>query len=824
MALLFSASSFANTATDFSRYQARIASTAMYQNKKQSAIDIDGLLPLWQTPLDLVFLELRGFNRQGPSLEVNLGLGYRYLSPNHEALYGVSAWWDVRRSQSENVFHQFTLGAEYKTPYWQYNGNIYLPYGKRGFNNTASGTLLPGNNPHGFKNVIIHSGVERALPGLDAEIGHRFEALPAATLFGGIYYFPGKNKQTPTVAGPSLRLQYRLNEKHGATPQSTIEFGLKHDKVRGTQFLMGLTLQWGGHQDDADYLEREMTARIRRDLDVVTSTKKQSAPMMNQAQRPSTVATVHDLNEMQHAIDHAADVILVDGAISNVPTLNLKDNQTLTGGRISLSDYSVLQLANNHGSLTGGNNDLIYTASNNKIYDLSLSTAAGYNAITNPNGAGVGNLEIANIQSDAPFFFNFYQPHDYSYLNIHNNILNLHDVPSLAIHDNTPLLSNLPLNVQRGMQAGIGVVAQDNAHVEVEAISHNQISLGSSGAACGVCIFAMPRINSVSTPINNHIHVHSIDHNVIQRNGSANTEETVGVAGRIYLMPADMKNQTAIHVPNMSEIIENAYQHLAIDQITANEINFTNMRKPSEGIQILFDHRESHNGFGFKNSQMNLDVGEISGNVISINQIMGHPRQVGFISLTGIRAGNMIGSAYYGDRHVNNTSTMTIHKINNNQINLIGDSTIGIALSNSSYSFLPPPGVSDFSRRNQAFFHNDEITNNHLISHTLTDLNYSKAFFFSNFSWHDNGASMWLGDVNGVRDNHMEGSPKDFAITSYADSDLVLSEPVSTLPTVLHINVHNILGAKPDLAAANGSHLPVDISNPKSNTLQIENR
>ena len=83
-------------------------------NQTGSATGADLFLPLWQDAVaqHLVFNHLRLFDRSGKSFEGNAHLGYRFLDPDRQRIYGFYGAFDRKRSDLGNYYNQLTFGVE----------------------------------------------------------------------------------------------------------------------------------------------------------------------------------------------------------------------------------------------------------------------------------------------------------------------------------------------------------------------------------------------------------------------------------------------------------------------------------------------------------------------------------------------------------------------------------------------------------------------------------------------------------------------------------------------------------------------------------------
>lgn len=60
--------------------------------------------PLWQTPDEMFFADLRGLYNDLDEVEGNWGLGYRRMI-NDDAIFGLYGYYDVRYTEFNNRYH-----------------------------------------------------------------------------------------------------------------------------------------------------------------------------------------------------------------------------------------------------------------------------------------------------------------------------------------------------------------------------------------------------------------------------------------------------------------------------------------------------------------------------------------------------------------------------------------------------------------------------------------------------------------------------------------------------------------------------------------------
>ena len=102
------------------------ASTVINHGGAQS---LDLLYPIYQTPHDIIFSDIRIQNADAYYQQYNLGAGYRWMNNNRDQLYGVYGYYDIKKSQEKKWFEQVTLGGEFRVNEWSLSGNVYLPVG-----------------------------------------------------------------------------------------------------------------------------------------------------------------------------------------------------------------------------------------------------------------------------------------------------------------------------------------------------------------------------------------------------------------------------------------------------------------------------------------------------------------------------------------------------------------------------------------------------------------------------------------------------------------------------------------------------------------------
>lgn len=239
------------------------------------ALGLDFFIPLWQTPANLVFTDIRYYDRTGKPFEGNIHLGYRHLSPDNQNLYGVYGAFDRKRTESGNYFSQLTFGVECWLERLFIGGNFYQPIGGTTKFIGANETTAKPDKVAKTALLISNRQYEKALRGVDAEIG--YEIINGLTGYAGGYYF--KDKETNTIYGPKARLVYDWSLDNGKRilgifDKVGLEVGVQKDKPRGTTGYLSANLRIGLMPNKNGGLQgaaRHMVDLVRRDVDVVST-------------------------------------------------------------------------------------------------------------------------------------------------------------------------------------------------------------------------------------------------------------------------------------------------------------------------------------------------------------------------------------------------------------------------------------------------------------------------------------------------------------------------------------------------------------------------
>lgn len=400
-------------------------------------------LPLAQDSDTLLFGDLRGMGDDQSAREGNFGIGLRQMDPSGWN-FGVYGYYDSRRSAYGNGFRQLTFGAEALGETFDLRANAYLPVGPdevrmaRG-SATSTGPTTSEAVATGGSLAILHRTVEttttryeveKALAGIDAEVGMRLPVFEPGSgfdlraFFGG-YYFDGAGVEA--VAGPRLRLELGAQDMAGL-PGVRLTGGLTYqsDAVRGDQWILGarlrVPLQPPAAGPALSPMERRMTETVVRDVDIVsntgtatqatdtTLTDSESAINALTGDAVTQFATVdgatQDLAALQAALDAAGagGVVLLTGDLAAPGGLLLSADRTLIGGGSSLrlrGASSGIEVdftgAGSAGRILGADDALVQMASGATLSGIGVvntATGAGDYAVVAASGATLRNVEI----------------------------------------------------------------------------------------------------------------------------------------------------------------------------------------------------------------------------------------------------------------------------------------------------------------------------------------------------------------------------------------------------------------------------------------------
>jgi parallel beta-helix repeat protein len=309
------------------------------------------MIPLFQSPGELVFADLRTALDDRHSTEANFGLAHRVIARPY-TIFGSYVFYDIRQTAYNNDFHQITVGMEYMTIPFEARVNGYIPL--TGAKAAAGATTfnLTGSS------VLMRAGLERAYGGVDCEYGWLIAdyGIGESRAFLGGYYFTADAAGFPDIGGPRARMEMRSFDIPVLGPGSRLTVGAEYqwDQVRDHQFnaLVRFVIPLGGptihHSVNSDRLARRMLDRIVRDDDIVTHAaaagpQETAVAVPDAATRISlgantTVVTADAGNSITNAVaDTGTNIVVIDGSAGEFAqsgSVELRNGQRILGGGV----------------------------------------------------------------------------------------------------------------------------------------------------------------------------------------------------------------------------------------------------------------------------------------------------------------------------------------------------------------------------------------------------------------------------------------------------------------------------------------------------------
>ncbi|MCH7889850.1 MAG: inverse autotransporter beta domain-containing protein, partial [Proteobacteria bacterium] len=170
--------------------------------------EVDLFMPVRQDDKSMWFVNLRGQIDDDEEYEANLGLGYRTLTGDGW-IWGANIFGDVRETQHDNTFYQVSAGLEAMSEVWDVRFNGYLVGTDAKDISSFHGLKLIGK-PKLHPVLADIKLQERALAGIDGEVGYRIPVGEDTRLFVGAFYFDADN--VDALAGLKARLETRVHD------------------------------------------------------------------------------------------------------------------------------------------------------------------------------------------------------------------------------------------------------------------------------------------------------------------------------------------------------------------------------------------------------------------------------------------------------------------------------------------------------------------------------------------------------------------------------------------------------------------------------------
>ncbi|MCH9654565.1 MAG: right-handed parallel beta-helix repeat-containing protein [Planctomycetes bacterium] len=365
-----------------------------------------GLLfvPLAQDGESLFFADLRGNIFDNSSAEGNFGLAYRRMV-NDQWIAGLYGFFDVRRSEYDNIFKQGSFGFELLSIEWDFRVNGYVPTLKQKRVDSLSTAYLSGNN------IVVQGGEERAYWGTDFEIGRllkTFEEFDVdAELRGyvGGYYFDNSAPGFKEMAGTRLRAEFRMFDLPflGNGSRVVLAGQYQYDELRGSQgtgmVTIRVPLPGNGDSQRLNRFQRRMVTPIVRDIDIVLNQARgpvEQAKLQQTGQVLNNITIIDANTASAESVFNGAgadSVVLFDGSAG---TINTSSGFVFNNGQLALAGGKTVNVIGcDSGAITGFNYGSTPTV-NGTVNSIDVFTMANNSTLMGMNITGGQNGVFGN--------------------------------------------------------------------------------------------------------------------------------------------------------------------------------------------------------------------------------------------------------------------------------------------------------------------------------------------------------------------------------------------------------------------------------------------
>lgn len=380
----------------------------------------DLFLPLQQNEEFLLFANLKANFDDHSYKEGNVGIGARRIYD--EWIAGGWIFYDWKESTTDNSFDQMTIGGEFLSNDWDIRANAYFAEKKTKDSDRASVVELNGNQ------IQARLGEERAIPGVDFELGKKLPFFEDSRFFVGGYHYDASGFEK--VSGPKLRLEMRFHDLpvfSSFSQGSRLTLGAEYteDSVRGSESfaLVKLRIPFGGKGNNKKRiltsLEKRMTETVKRDDDIITSERQGDTlmPLLNpKTGRVINIVETIDASTLNVASTVATagenSLIIADGSQGGInvggTTVNTSPGQIIVGGgqQITLQALKpngrVIDMSYTPSGQRGvisrtGNGELVYVNNDDDVTIAGVDLAGGRPIrINNSQNIDVKNTNVLN--------------------------------------------------------------------------------------------------------------------------------------------------------------------------------------------------------------------------------------------------------------------------------------------------------------------------------------------------------------------------------------------------------------------------------------------
>jgi hypothetical protein len=245
---------------------------------------MDFLVPVYRGDTNIVFLNTKLTPDNQDNWETNLGIGYRHLMFSDKLVLGANVFYDLRRTDSGNYWHQVGLGAEAMTEINKYLAltgrfNYYIPLTDakvRGSGGTGTGFVFRTGGIW----TAAGGSIEEAPEGFDGELGVRIPVVSdyvETWAYGGGYHYHGDHVGTidgwtarlELIPTDFLRLNYEYRDDNTGSGEHFGEVALEvpfsiDNLIAGKNPFAGM----GDMLKGSRTLKERMVEPVHRDVDI----------------------------------------------------------------------------------------------------------------------------------------------------------------------------------------------------------------------------------------------------------------------------------------------------------------------------------------------------------------------------------------------------------------------------------------------------------------------------------------------------------------------------------------------------------------------------
>lgn len=442
----------------------------------------DLFIPLQQNEEFLLFVNLKVNFDDHSYKEGNVGIGSRRIYD--EWITGGWVFYDWKESTTDNTFDQMTIGGELLSNDWDIRANAYFAERKTKDSDRASVVELNGNQ------IQARLGEERALPGVDFEVGKKLPFFKDSRFFVGGYHYDASGFDK--VSGPKLRLEMRFHDLpifSSISQDSRLTLGAEYteDSVRGSESfgLVQLRIPFGGKVKNKKRkltsLEKRMTESVKRDDDIITSERQGDTlmPLLN----PKTGQIINIVETVDATTVNVAStvatagqnsLIIADGSQGSInvggTTINTLPGQIIVGGgqqitlqaqkpNGSIIDMSYTPLGQRGSISRTGSGELIYVNNDDDVTITGVDLAGGRTIrVNNSQNVDVKNTNILSTASNRQGAY----IHNNSSVNFENiSIFNTGRQGLLMTSNSTGIFKNL--NVDNSAREGVYLTSNSSS-------------------------------------------------------------------------------------------------------------------------------------------------------------------------------------------------------------------------------------------------------------------------------------------------------------------------------------------------------------------------